>query len=286
MQMSLTRAPWPRSFLVALELAGAASARLPFGMPDPILRGASAVALYTGGLWPVTALELTVANPGRLVAELFAIGCRWACGAGVGDVRHPNCEIGIDIRPDVEPATPPELANQLRLALDHEASGWSGVATLKVVGIEDLVVEQIRCWLLDGGPSGEQANVLQALVASARAGAGGPLRTNYLQRRLALETQGEVCIDDLPLEAGRGPVGTPRSIGLIEMKARIQTWWALQGLALDTVRPIGPAGSGNTPVGAIGRGGHDGLDLAGRGELASATILPFGSARVGPPVQG
>jgi hypothetical protein len=62
----------PRS----IELAGLASARLPFGVPDPLLCGASAVALYTGGLWPAAALELTAADPGKLVAELFAIGCR------------------------------------------------------------------------------------------------------------------------------------------------------------------------------------------------------------------
>jgi hypothetical protein len=285
MQMVLPRTHWPRPFLVALELAGTASARLPFGMPDPVLCGASAVALYTGGLWPVSALELTAADPQKLVAELFAIGCRWSRDAPDGGLQHPNCEIGIYIRPEAEPATPAEQANQLRIALDREPGGRAGVATLKVIGIEDLVVEQIRSWLLDGGPSGEQVNVLQALVASARAGVGGPLRTNYLQRRLALETQGEVCIDDLPFEAGRGPVGTPRSIGLTEMQVRIHTWWALQGLALDTVRPMGPARSDNSPFGAIGRDGHDGLDQVGRSAFSSATILPFGTARVTPPGQ-
>jgi hypothetical protein len=284
MQMVLTRTHWPRPFLVALELAGTASVRLPFGMPDPVLCGASAVALYTGGLWPVTALELTVADPKKLVAELFAIGCRPSRDARSGGLWHPGCEIEFDIRPEAEPATPAELANQLWLALDLELSGRSGVAALKVVGIEDLIVEQIRCWLLDGGPSGEQVNVLQALVASARAGVGGPLRTNYLQRRLALDTQGEVFIDDLPLEAGRGRVGTPRSIGLTEMQARIHTWWALQGLELDTARPIGPAISDKIPVGAIGRR-RDGLDQVGRSEFASATILPFGTAPVTPPGQ-
>jgi hypothetical protein len=106
-------------------------ARLPFGMPDPVLSGASAVALYTGGLWPVTALELTVADPGKLVAELFAIGCRWSRGARNGGLWHPDCEIGIDILPEVEPATPAKRANQLRVALDLERSGPSGVATLR-----------------------------------------------------------------------------------------------------------------------------------------------------------
>jgi hypothetical protein len=201
-----------------------------------------------------------------------------------GSLQHPNCAIGFDIRPETESATPAERANQLRVAFDLEPSGRSGLARLKVVGIEDLIAERVRDWLVDGTPSGEQLTVLQALVASARAGVGGPLRTHYLQRRLALGTQGEVFIDDLPLEAGRGLVGTPRSVGLTEMQARIHTWWALQGLALDTARPIAPIRSDKTPVGAIGRH-RDGLDQVGRSEFVSATILPFGTARTTPPGQ-
>jgi hypothetical protein len=170
MQMWLTRAYWPRPFLVALELAGTASARLPFGTPDPVLRGASAVALYTGGLWPVTALELTIPDPQKLAAELFAVGCRWSGDAWDGSLQHPDCEIAFDVRPETESVTPAEQANQVRVALDLVPSGWSGLVRLKVVGIEDLIAERVRDWLVDGAPSGEHLTVLQGLVASARAG--------------------------------------------------------------------------------------------------------------------
>jgi hypothetical protein len=99
-----------------------------------------------------------------------------------------------------------------------------------------------------------------------------------------METQGEVCIDDLPLEAGRGQVGAPRSIGLTEMQARIHTLRALQGLAPDTARAMGPTRSGEAPFGVAGRC-RNGLDAASRFEFVSATILPFGTARVRPPDQ-
>jgi hypothetical protein len=45
-----THTHWSQHFLAAMELAGLATARLPFGVPDPVMGGAAAVALYTGGL--------------------------------------------------------------------------------------------------------------------------------------------------------------------------------------------------------------------------------------------
>jgi hypothetical protein len=267
MQMLLTRTHWSRDFLVALDLAGAASARLPFGVPDPVLCGAAAVALYTGGLWPVEALEIAAVDGGTLVAALFAIGFRASRGSRDAELWHSDCPIRLDIRPMAAPATPAEQANQLRLALDVGPNLPSGVATLKVIGIEDLIVDQVRSWLMDGGPSGEPVTVLQALVASARAGVGGPLRTTYLQRRLAAETNGEVCIDDLPVEAGREPVSMPRAIGLTEMQARIHTWRAPQGLLADAPRTIGANRSGG-----IDRH-RDGSGQGGQWDLRLATIL-------------
>ena len=73
MQMLDARMRWSRHFLTAMELAALASARLPFGVPDPVMGGAAAVALYTGGLWPVTALEITTVDEGKLIAELFHV---------------------------------------------------------------------------------------------------------------------------------------------------------------------------------------------------------------------
>jgi hypothetical protein len=271
MQMLLTRTHWSRDFLVALDLVGAASARLPFGVPDPVLCSGAALALYTGGLWPVEALEIAAVDAGTLVAELFAIGFRASRGSRNAELWHPDCPIGLDIRPMAAPATPGEQANQLRLALDGGPNGPSAAATLKVIGIEDLIVDVVRSWLLDGAPAGEPVIVLQALVASARAGVGGPLRTTYLQRRLAAETNGEVCIDDLPVEAGREPVGMPRAIRLTEMQARIHAWRAPQGLVADTPRTVDANRLGDALMRGIDRR-RDGSSQGGQWDLRLVTI--------------
>ena len=68
---------WRDNFVGALQLLGLAAARLPVGVPDPILCGASAVALYTGDLWPVDELQVIAADTRPLTAELFAAGFRW-----------------------------------------------------------------------------------------------------------------------------------------------------------------------------------------------------------------
>jgi hypothetical protein len=123
MEMLDTRTHWPRDFLAALELAGLATARLPFGVPDPVMCGAAAVALYTGGLWPATTLEVTAVDQGKLVAELFALGFRWSRGSWSVDLWHPDCEIGIDILPVVAPGTPAERRTRLRSLLTLNGLG-------------------------------------------------------------------------------------------------------------------------------------------------------------------
>jgi hypothetical protein len=284
MQTLDVRTHWPRDFLATLELAGLASARLPFGVPDPVLRGAAAVALYTGGLWPAASLEIATVDEAKLVAELFAIGFRWSRGLRHADLLHPACEVGIEILSEGEVGTSAEQENRLSVALDLERTSLSEVTMLKVVGIEDLIAEQVRYWLLDGAPSGEQVAMLQALVALARAGVGGPLRANYLQRRLALETKGQVFIDDLRFEAGRSQVGTPRSIGLTEMQTRIQVWRAREGLPSDPQGAIGRDSSGAVLTGTIS-GHHNGPAEGRQSGFESATILPFHSSRAILPFQ-
>jgi len=131
-----------------MELAARASARLPFGVPDPVMGGAAAVALYTGGLWSVTALAMTTVDAGKLVAALFAVGFRASRGMGRADLWHPDCAIGIDIVSATAPGTPTEPADALTVTLDKNQCGPSTAATLQVVGIEDLIIEQARfgCW--------------------------------------------------------------------------------------------------------------------------------------------
>jgi hypothetical protein len=284
MQMLDTRTHWSRHFLTALELAALASARLPFGIPDPVMGGAAAVALYTGGLWPVTALEMTTVDERKLVAELFAVGFRWSRGTRRVALWHPDCEIGIDILPAIAPRAPAKQANQLTVALDLERYGRSDVTTLQVVGIENLIAEQVQCWLLDGAPRGEHVTRLQALVALAWAGVGGPLRVGYLQRRLARETQGEVAIDDLAF-GSEGPwAGAPRCVGLSDMRSRIQAWRARAGLASD---PPDATVADSPDIALVARVGEHDNDFAQcwRSGLASATVLPFRLPHGMPPAQ-
>ena len=77
MQHSYDKTLWRARFTDALQLIGEAAARLPVGASDPILCGESAVELYTGGLWATDDLELYIAQPRLLTAELFAVGFRW-----------------------------------------------------------------------------------------------------------------------------------------------------------------------------------------------------------------
>ena len=282
MQMLDTRTPWSRHFLAAMELAALASARLPFGVPDPVMGGAAAVALYTGGLWPVTALEMATVDERKLIAELFAVGFRWSRGTQTVDLWHPDCEIGIDVVPTTAPGTAAEPANQLTVTSNLERHGRSGVTTLQVVGIEDLIIDQARSWLLDGAPRGEPVAQLQALVALARAGVGGPLRAGYLQRRLARATQGEVSIDDLACGAEGPWAAAPRCMGLTDMQARIQAWRARAGLPTDPSDAI----SADSPDSVASIGGRDDeLPRGWRPGLASATILPFQIPHAMPPAQ-
>jgi hypothetical protein len=284
MQMLDTRMHWSRHFLVAMELAAQASAQLPFGVPDPVMGGAAAVALYTGGLWPVTALEMTTVDEAKLVAELFAIGFRWSRGTRTVDLWHPDCEIGIDIRPASAPRAPAEQANQLTVALDLERHGRSAATTLQVVGIENLIAEQVQGWLLDGAPRGEPIAQLQALVALARAGVGGRLRAGYLQRRLARETQGEVSLDDLSFAPEDPWAGTPRYMGLTEMQSRIQAWRAREGLASDPPDALSADRPDFARVARIGERDDD-FAQGWRSGLTSATVLPFRIPHGMPPAQ-
>jgi hypothetical protein len=71
------QARWRGSFLQALQIVGKAAARLPLGVPDPVLCGGSAVDLYTGGLWAPPEVELLAAQPRPVRAELMALGFHW-----------------------------------------------------------------------------------------------------------------------------------------------------------------------------------------------------------------
>jgi hypothetical protein len=76
-----------------------AGQRLPFGVPDPVLCGGSAVELCTGTPWPAADLEVAVSDPRRLISELFAVGFRWFDRPRHAErgLWHSEFETGIDI---------------------------------------------------------------------------------------------------------------------------------------------------------------------------------------------
>ena len=91
---------WRKDFVAALRLIGWAAARLPYGMPEPVLGGQAAVELYSGGLWPPTRqVELLTTDASRLRAELMEMGFR-ADECSPSDARnlwHPTIDRCITI---------------------------------------------------------------------------------------------------------------------------------------------------------------------------------------------
>lgn len=273
MQQVWHRTPWRKNFLSALDLLAQASARLPFGVPDPVLCGRSAVDLYTGGLWPAADLEVVGSDARLLTFELFAVGFRWSDRPRHAErgVWHPELEIGVDVIEARAAPTVAEETNVLVAVLDLDPSGPTDEASLKVVGIEDLIVQQVGYWFRDGAPSGAMAAQVQALVGLGQNGVGGPFAASYLQRRLSRETDGEVVVEIPRWEEGRGPMRPRRTTSLSDMQARIGLWRDHCGLSFDPpnsqdlTRPVG--GSVCSQNGLAGR--------EGRLALSSALIVPF-----------
>jgi hypothetical protein len=280
MQQVSNRIHWRASFLGALKLFAQAGRRLPIGVSDPVLCGDSAVELYTGGLWSAADLEVIASDARLHIAELFAVGYRWSGRPryAAQSLWHPELQIGIDI---VEPRETPsraEQANRLMVAIDLDLPRPTDVVSLKVIGIEDLISQQVGCWLRDGSPSGEFVSKLQALLALGRAGVGGPFGMGYLQRRLARETNGEVVIEVLKSDEDRMQIQTQRTIGLSEMQARISVWCDRSGVPLASLNSKEPGTSTDFMPdygGGPGRGGRPGL--------SSARIIPFDLVSKGTP---
>src|SRR3954468_11913496 len=119
------RALWRANFVGTLHLLGQAALRQPLGIPDPVLCGAAAVELYTGGLWPASALNVFAEDPRALTAALFAVGFRWTqrprhVGRGLW---HPDLRIGIDVIEDLSPCGLAGRSNTLTIAIDLGLTG-------------------------------------------------------------------------------------------------------------------------------------------------------------------
>jgi hypothetical protein len=243
-----------------------------------VLCGASAVELYTGGLWPAGDVEVLTTETRPLVAELFAAGFRWTqrprdVGRGLW---HPELQIGIDVLEAPESPGPAVLSNILSLAVDLEATGPAdkNLVSLKVVGIEDLIVEQVACWLKH--PTGEAATRIQVLTGLARRGVGGWLRAGYLQRRLAWETNGEVAFE---AEGGTEDDTTPRMMTLSQMRALIGAWRIRCGFSFDQPSPRVARRSRESRTDAIGYP-NDRWAVGSR--VVAANVIPFDVAPTEP----
>ena len=205
----------------ALRAVTEAGERLPVGASDPVLSGAAAVELYSGGLWPTPELEVTSPSPRLLIAELFAAGFRWSEGSD-GEGRglwHPELCTEVNVFAAEDLLRHPERTNLLTIILDTVDDGRASCEKprLHVVGIEDSVLQLVRDRLLHRElPAGPSAT-LRAITSLAMAGIGGPLRAGYLRRRLALETQGEFVFDPPAPDASEVFDPGPRLARLSEM---------------------------------------------------------------------
>ncbi len=287
MQIQNDRFRWRTNFIGGLQLLAQAAARLPVGVQDPVLSGASAVELYTGGLWPSRNLEVLTPHPQALAAELFGVGFRWCerprqSSAGLW---HPGLQIGLEI---IDPSAmhgSAERANRLTVVINLRPFRSAGPASvrLKVVGIEDLIALQVRRWLADGARSGEFALRLQTLVGLGREGVGGPLREGYLQRRVTWESDGQVVLELSRSNEEMSAGHMARAMDLTRMRVLISAWCSRNGLISDDPRTsrrkvddCAWGGASNLRPTRMTRG-------AGRSERPSAQIVPFKVAPTPPP---
>jgi hypothetical protein len=269
---------WRDSFVGALRLLGQAVTRLPFGVPDPILCGASAVALYTGDLWPVGELQVIAADTRPLIAELFAAGFRWTqrplyLGRSLW---HHQLQIGADVIEDHALLASAEPLNAFSVTVDWPLAARVGgeLASIKVIGIEDLIVEQVADWLARRVSTGEVATKSGVLATLAQSGVGGRFRGEYLQRRLAWETNGEVAFDTSPSKDELAEGSAPRMITLIRMQTLIKAWRLRHGFAFDAPRSRLARGSRRNRI-LEDRSQNDEATRAGTSSFVSANVVPF-----------
>jgi hypothetical protein len=243
MQSPIDSAPWRRNFVATLQLLARPAVRQPLGPPDPVLCGAAAVRLYTGDLWSAGCLKVFTAAPQPLIAELFAAGFRWTGRPKLADrgLWHPELQIGIDVIDHVKRGLA-QASNTLTVALDLGATGPADreLVSLKVVGIEDLIVSEVA-GMQRQGPSEEVAARARVLAELGRNGVGGRLRSAYLDRRLAWETRGEVVLEDRWSNRAGEDDAASRTIALSRMRTLIHALarqaWLFVRSAASTVTP-------------------------------------------------
>jgi hypothetical protein len=267
--MDQTDAPdlWRKDFVAVLRLIGLAAARLPYGVPEPVLGGEAAIELYSGGLCPTPLIELLTTEPQWLREELQEMDFREdeRTFSAMPSLRHPTLEraVSIIVRSPVD-------ANVL--AVEIGRSGRQDATTIRVIGIEDLIADQITTWLGLGGRGSETTTIIQVLVELGRAGVGGPFRPAYLQRRLARETGGEVVLEAPVALCGLDDPAT-RVTSLTSIASRVRNWRASRNLPIHSALLLN-SGHPNNRRPSVTRDRSQNTESGGV-EAMTAQIIPF-----------
>jgi hypothetical protein len=222
-------------------------------------------------------LEILSGNAAPLRAELTAQGFRWSAKlphANPG-LWHPELQIGATITHDsvLAPAT---RANIISLSIDShdEIAAQSTAVCIDILGIEEVIANQILLWLGEGARPGESLALVDVLVGLARAGVGGPFRSTYLERRLARETHGAVTLGSTPTTGLDGV--SRRLVPLSAMQTIISRWRACHGLTVErAVDQCPPAKDGVSTIGIR----NDLVGRRGRSSIRISNVIPFSPIR-------
>src|SRR5262249_32663200 len=152
------------------------------------------------------------------------MGFRWAERPRIGGkgLWHRELHIGINIAAYETPSDLAGLSNVLTVIDDLDQR--HAQASLRVIGIEDLIAVQIAACGKDGTPFSEAASLTRVLVALAREGVGGRFRAGYLQRRVSWDTYGAVVIEGELSGHAVECDPMPRFTQLTCMRALIDAW--------------------------------------------------------------
>jgi hypothetical protein len=271
----------PRSrraaFLDTLRTVGQVVHRLPYGVPEPMLDGAAAMSLYTFGLWPCAELELSVTDPVRLTAALTAEGFLHDENTRHGErkLTRPDLRCAVRISADSLGLRRAIATNVVRVAFDHNPTAMSctSPSSLSVIGIEDLVADQLAERRGQGGWLCEAAVCIQVLAELGQMGVGGPFRPAYLQRRVSRETNGEAVFE---LSHTASPLDdlSPRHTTLTAIANVVRRWRGLRGLFIEADENVF-ADAPYTSPGDVDRYRNDREERGEQSPALGARIIPF-----------
>jgi hypothetical protein len=275
------------ALLAALQIVGDVSGRLPYGISEPLLCGAAAISLYTGGLWRSAEVELWTTEPLALIVALIAEGFlpEDSSAPGGGRLRRADLEYTLSIAATGRSLGSAIATNTVRVVLDLDTAALLGSAasSLRVVGIEDLIADQVVEWIGQRGGQGEAAIQSQVLIELGRMGVGGPFRPAYVQRRLDRETNGEAAFE-LPRTASPLDDLSPRHTSLAVIASVVRGWRSRRGLFDEADETAIADTQQAVPIG-INQYRYDLAAVEGRSTSPTARIFPFSAPGRSKPVK-